>query len=47
MTYDRERHQVFLVTADFSATPAATDDNPHPRPQIVPETFVVLVYGKK
>ncbi len=47
MAFDRERHQVFLVTADFSAAPAATEDNPHPRPQIVPETFVVLVYGKK
>jgi len=47
MTLDRETHQVFLVTADFGPAPAATADNPHPRPQILPGTFVVLVYAKK
>ncbi|MGC1581594.1 MAG: hypothetical protein WA766_08930 [Candidatus Acidiferrales bacterium] len=47
MTLDRETHQVFLVTADFGPPPAATADNPHPRPAIVPGTFVVLVYAKR
>jgi DNA-binding beta-propeller fold protein YncE len=47
MTIDRETHQVFLVTADFGPPPAATADNPHPRPAILPGTFVVLVYAKK
>jgi YVTN family beta-propeller protein len=47
MTLDRETHQVFLVTADFGPPPAATADNPHPRPSIVPGSFVVLIYAKR
>ncbi len=47
MAIDRETHQVFLVTADFGPAPAATADNPRPRPAILPGTFVVLVYSKK
>jgi DNA-binding beta-propeller fold protein YncE len=47
MTLDRETHQVFLVTADFGPPPAASADNPHPRPAILPGSFVVLVYAKK
>jgi DNA-binding beta-propeller fold protein YncE len=47
MALDRETHQVFLVTADFGPPPAATVDNPHPRPAILPGSFVVLVYAKK
>ncbi|HEY4741738.1 MAG TPA: hypothetical protein VIH76_14175 [Candidatus Acidoferrales bacterium] len=47
MALDRETHQVFLVTADFGPPPAATADNPHPRPSIVPGSFVVLVYAKQ
>jgi DNA-binding beta-propeller fold protein YncE len=47
MTLDRETHQVFLVAADFGSPPAATADNPHPRPAILPGSFVVLVYAKK
>jgi len=47
MTLDRETHQVFLVTADFGPPPAVTADNSHPRPAILPGSFVVLVYAKK
>ena len=47
MAFDRETHHVYLVTADFSAPPAATADNPHPRPMVIPESFVVLVYARK
>jgi hypothetical protein len=46
MTLDEKTHDVYLVTADFGAAPAATADNPHPRPPMVPGTFVVLVFGK-
>lgn len=46
MALDPKTHEVFLVTADFGPRPAATPDNPHPRPAIVPGTFVVLVFGK-
>lgn len=46
MALDYANHNVYLVTADFGATPAATADNPHPRPTIVPDTFTLLVYAK-
>jgi YVTN family beta-propeller protein len=41
LTLDEESHQLFLPTAQFEQKSAS--DNPHARPQIVPETFVVLV----
>jgi DNA-binding beta-propeller fold protein YncE len=46
MAVDPKSHEVFLVTADFGAMPAATADNPHPRPPMVPDSFVVLVFGR-
>jgi hypothetical protein len=46
MALDRSNHNVYLVTADFGPAPAATADNPRPRPPILPDTFVLLVYGK-
>jgi hypothetical protein len=46
MALDPRTHQVFLVTADFGATPAATPDDAHPRPTMVKDSFVVLIFGK-
>ena len=46
MALDLKTHNVYLVSADFGAPPAPTADNPHPRPTMVPNSFVVLVYGK-
>ena len=46
MTIDAKTHQIFLVTAKFGPPPAATADQPHPRPAILPDTFEVLVVGK-
>ncbi len=46
MALDEKTHNVYLVTAKFGPPPAATVDNPHPRRTILPDTFVVLVYGK-
>ena len=46
MALDPKTHQVYLVTAKFGPTPAATADQPHPRPPILPDTFVLLVMGK-
>jgi DNA-binding beta-propeller fold protein YncE len=43
MALDLERHRVFLVTADFSPPPAATAEQPHPRPSIVPGSVRLLV----
>jgi DNA-binding beta-propeller fold protein YncE len=46
MALDPKTHQVYTVTAKFGAPPAATTENPHPRPSIEPNSFVVLVLSK-
>jgi DNA-binding beta-propeller fold protein YncE len=43
---DKSNHNLYLVSADFGATPAATAEHPRPRPAIVPDTFTLLIYGK-
>ena len=43
---DPKTHHLFTCTADYGPTPAATTENPRPRPSIVPGTFRVLEYGK-
>lgn len=44
---DAKTHHVFVSTAQYGETPAATTENPNPRPKIVPGTFMVLEYGMK
>lgn len=46
MALDPKTHKVFTVTAGFGPAPASTAAQPHPRPSILPDTFVVLVLGK-
>jgi DNA-binding beta-propeller fold protein YncE len=46
MALDEKTHQVFLVTAKFGPPPAATPDNPHPWHTILPDSFVILVFGQ-
>ncbi|HVO81955.1 MAG TPA: hypothetical protein VMT28_14560 [Terriglobales bacterium] len=46
MALDPKTHQIYTVTAKFGPRPAPTADNPHPRPTILPDSFVVLVVGK-
>ncbi len=46
MALDEKTHNVYLVTAKFGPPPAPTADNPHPRRSILPDSFVVLVFGK-
>lgn len=46
MALDYKTHVAYLVTAKFGPRPAATTDNPHPRPAILPDSFEVLVVGK-
>lgn len=46
MALDPKTHEVYLATAEFGPRPAATEENPHPRPQIVPNSFVILVFGR-
>ena len=43
MALDEHTHRVFLVTASLGPPPAATAENPHPRPAILPGTFRLLV----
>lgn len=46
MAYDPGTDRVYLVTAEFGPRPAATADNPRPRPTMVPGSFTVLVVGR-
>jgi DNA-binding beta-propeller fold protein YncE len=45
ITLDPVTHHVFVSTAQYGKTPAATDENPHPRPAVVPGTFMVMEFG--
>ena len=46
MALDPKTHNIYLVTAQFGPRPAPSTQNPHPRPAILPDTFVVIVVGK-
>jgi len=39
---DERRHRIYTVTASFGDTPVPTAAEPHPRPSLVPGTFVLL-----
>jgi YVTN family beta-propeller protein len=45
MALDDATGKVYLVTADFGPAPAATAEQPRPRPALIPDSFVVLVVG--
>ena len=47
MALDPGTGRIYLTTAEFGPRPAPTADKPHPRPSIVPGSFVVLVVGSK
>jgi YVTN family beta-propeller protein len=46
MALDTKTHRVYLVAAEFGATPAPSVDQPHPRPPVLDGSFKVLVLGK-
>jgi DNA-binding beta-propeller fold protein YncE len=46
MAIDSKTHNLFLATAQFGPAPEPTPERPHPRPSIIPGTFVILVFGK-
>jgi YVTN family beta-propeller protein len=46
MAVDPDGNHLYLVTAEFGPRPAATAENPRPRPTIVPGSFEVIVAGK-
>lgn len=45
MALDEKTHRIFLATADFGPPPAATAEQPRPRPPVVPNSFAILVLG--
>jgi len=46
MALDTKTHQVFLVTAQFGAPPAATAQQPRPRAPMVPGSFTLLAMSR-
>jgi DNA-binding beta-propeller fold protein YncE len=46
IAFDPKTHNVYVVTAEFGPTPAATPEQPRPRPSMVPDSFTVLVIGR-
>jgi DNA-binding beta-propeller fold protein YncE len=46
LALDPVTHHIFVSTAQYGAIPAATSENPNPRPGIVPGTFMLLEFGQ-
>ena len=44
---DAATHRLYLPTANFGPLPPVTVETPHPRPTLIPGTFVVLVVDRK
>jgi YVTN family beta-propeller protein len=47
MAYDPSTDRAYVVTAQFGPRPDPTAANPHPRSTILPDSFVILVLGRK
>ena len=47
MAYDEAADRVYLATAQYGAKPEATAANPRPRAAILPDSFTILVVGRK
>ncbi len=47
MTYDEMKDRIYLVTAKFGPPPEPTAQAPHPRPTALPDSFEVIVVGRK
>ena len=46
MAIDTKTHKLYLPTAEFGTAPAATKEQPRPRAPMVPDSFVILVFGR-
>ena len=46
LAFDPGGRRVFVITAKFGPTPAATPEHPRPRPPLVPGSFELLVLGE-
>jgi YVTN family beta-propeller protein len=47
MALDPATHTIYLAAARWGETPPATEQQPHPRPSIVPDSFSILVAQPK
>jgi DNA-binding beta-propeller fold protein YncE len=47
MALDPATHRIYLAVARLGGTPPATEQQPHPRPSIVPDSFSILVAQPK
>jgi DNA-binding beta-propeller fold protein YncE len=47
MMLDPATHKIYLAAAKLAATPPATEEQPHPRPGIVPNSFAIFVAQPK
>lgn len=47
ITIDPKTNHVFVITAEYGPAPAATTENPRPRPAVKPGTFMVLEYAAR
>ncbi|WP_263381477.1 YncE family protein [Granulicella arctica] len=47
MAFDSGNGHVYVVAAEMGPRPAATAENPRPRPAVVPGSFTVLVISRK
>jgi hypothetical protein len=46
MALDTKTHKIYMPAAEFGPAPAATPENPRPRPAMIPDSFIVLVVGE-
>jgi len=46
MALDLKTHKVYLADAEFGPAPAASADNPRPRPKVLPGSFKLLVVSE-
>ncbi len=46
MALDYGNHNVYAVTSDFGPPPAATKEEPRPRPTVISSTFRLLIYSR-
>ena len=47
MVLDPAAHRIYMVAAKLGATPPATDEQPHPRPSVVPDSLSILIVQPK
>jgi DNA-binding beta-propeller fold protein YncE len=46
MALDPRTHRIYTVTADLGKPPAPSEQDPHPRPPVVPGTFTLLILDR-